>query len=111
MSPARISSCVGCSRRYAASSPASTSRSRPTPGVLLPGTLASPRAGLPPAGCRELVARLHRRFLLSVSSAPELLDAVAAATRQAILELAKMKEIVPEQARTHGDILIMMNSE
>src|SRR5215211_6948464 len=48
------------------SSPASTSRSRPTPGVLLPGTLASPRTGLTPAGCRELVARLRRGALLSV---------------------------------------------
>src|SRR5215208_4265824 len=48
------------------SSPASTPGSRPTPGVLLPGTLASPRTGLPPAGCRELVARLRRGALLSV---------------------------------------------
>jgi hypothetical protein len=40
--------------------PASTPGSRPTPGAALPGTLASPRAGLPPAGCRELVARLRR---------------------------------------------------
>src|SRR5215218_10909526 len=45
--------------------PASTPGSRPTPGVLLPGTLASPRTGLPPAGCRELGARLPRRSLLS----------------------------------------------
>jgi len=36
------------------------------PGVLLPGTLASPRTGLAPAGCRELVARLRRGVLLSV---------------------------------------------
>src|SRR5215217_7336822 len=57
------------------SSSASTPGSRPTPGVLLPGTLASPRAGLAPAGCRELVARLRRRSLPSVTSAPELLDA------------------------------------
>ncbi len=35
-------------------------------GVLLPGTLASPRTGLTPAGCRELVARLRRGALLSV---------------------------------------------
>jgi hypothetical protein len=42
------------------SSSASTPGSRPTPGVLLPGTLASPQAGLTPAGCRELVARLRR---------------------------------------------------
>src|SRR5215207_4158196 len=48
------------------SSPASTPGSRPTPGVLLPGTLASPRTGLTPAGCRELVARLRRGALLSV---------------------------------------------
>src|SRR5215211_4668160 len=48
------------------STSASTSGSRPTPGVLLPGTLASPRAGLTPAGCRELVARLRRGALLSV---------------------------------------------
>src|SRR5215203_6520657 len=57
------------------SSSASTPGSRPTPGVLLPGTLASPRTGLAPAGCRELVARLRRRSLPSVTSAPELLDA------------------------------------
>src|SRR5918995_6326888 len=48
------------------SSPASTPGSRPTPGAALPGTLASPRAGLPPAGCRELVARLRRGALLSM---------------------------------------------
>src|SRR5512133_3423359 len=48
------------------SSSASTPGSRPTPGVLLPGTLASPQTGLTPAGCRELVARLRRGALLSV---------------------------------------------
>jgi hypothetical protein len=52
-----------CTRR---STSASTSGSHPTPGVLLPGTLASPRAGLTPAGCRELVARLRRGALLSM---------------------------------------------
>jgi hypothetical protein len=46
--------------------PASTPGSRPTPGAALPGTLASPRTGLAPAGCRELVARLRRGGLLSV---------------------------------------------
>ena len=56
------------------SSSASTPGSRPTPGVLLPGTLASPRAGLTPAGCRELGARLHPRSSFH-HSAPELLDA------------------------------------
>jgi len=48
------------------STSASTPGSHPTPGVLLPGTLASPRTGLAPAGCRELVARLRRGVLLSV---------------------------------------------
>src|SRR4029453_10279726 len=48
------------------STSASTPGSHPTPGVLLPGTLASPRTGLAPAGCRELVARLRRGALLSV---------------------------------------------
>src|SRR5436189_914275 len=60
------------------STSASTPGSHPTPGVLLPGTLASPRTGLTPAGCRELVARLRRAALLSVVSAPELLDAHSA---------------------------------
>jgi hypothetical protein len=41
--------------------PASTPTSRPTPGASLPGTLASPRTGLSPAGSREL----------SLSSSPE----------------------------------------
>ena len=39
--------------------PASTPASRPDPGASLPGTLASPRTGLTPAGCRELLARLR----------------------------------------------------
>jgi hypothetical protein len=39
--------------------PASTPASRPDPGASLPGTLASPRTGLTPAGCRELGARLR----------------------------------------------------
>jgi hypothetical protein len=34
--------------------PASTPASQPKPGASLPGTLASPRTGLSPAGCREL---------------------------------------------------------
>src|SRR5438093_13328858 len=54
---------------------ASTTESRPPPGAALPGTLASPRAGLTPAGCHELVARLRRPPPLSLSLAPELLDA------------------------------------
>src|SRR5437773_7216561 len=48
------------------STSASTPGSHPTPGVLLPGTLASPRTGLAPAGCRALVARLRRAARLSV---------------------------------------------
>src|SRR4029450_9843490 len=46
--------------------PASTPGSRPTPGAALPGAPAAPRAVPPPAGCRELVARLRRGALLSV---------------------------------------------
>jgi len=54
--------------------PASTPASRPTSGASLPRTLASPRTGLAPAGCRELVARL-RHEVVSFLTAPELLDA------------------------------------
>src|SRR4029450_2239801 len=36
-------------------------RSSDPPAAPLPGPLAPPRPGLPPAGCRELVARLRRR--------------------------------------------------
>src|SRR3954452_2970635 len=39
--------------------PASTSTFLPMPGATLPRTLASPRAGLAPAGYPELDARLH----------------------------------------------------
>jgi hypothetical protein len=44
-----------------------------TSGAALPGTLVSPRTGLAPAGCHELVARLHAELL--PFSAPELLGA------------------------------------
>src|SRR3954452_15430382 len=54
--------------------PASTPASRPEPGASLPGTLASPRTGLSPAGCRELGARLRHDLSLPVI-APGLLDA------------------------------------
>jgi len=53
--------------------PASTPASRPTPGASLTESLASPRAGLTPAGCREGVARL-RHGVVSFLIAPELLD-------------------------------------
>ncbi|HEX9312693.1 MAG TPA: WS/DGAT domain-containing protein [Actinomycetota bacterium] len=42
-----------------AAAPVPAPGSRPAPGAVLPGTLASPRTGLTPAGCRELVARLR----------------------------------------------------
>jgi hypothetical protein len=32
-------------------------------GNQLPGTLASPRTGLTPAGCPEIIARLHHKLL------------------------------------------------
>ncbi len=54
--------------------PASTPTSRSTPGASLPGTLASPRVGLSPTSCRELVARL-RHGVVSFHTASELLDA------------------------------------
>jgi hypothetical protein len=53
--------------------------SHPASGAALPRTLASPRTGLTPAGCRELVARLRHDAILSVM-APELLDALPAGT-------------------------------
>src|SRR6266536_3279092 len=43
--------------------PASPPASRPTTEVSLPGTLASPRTGLTPAGCRELLIRLRQTNL------------------------------------------------
>jgi hypothetical protein len=53
---------------------ASTPASRPKPEASLPGTLASPRTGLSPAGHRELVARL-RHDHSSAFMTSELLDA------------------------------------
>ena len=35
----------------------------PHAGNQLPGTLASPRTGLPPVGCPELLVRLHHALL------------------------------------------------
>ena len=54
--------------------PASHPTSRRRTGASLPGTLASPRTGLPPAGCPELVERLRHDDLL-VIFAPALLGA------------------------------------
>ena len=54
--------------------PASHPASRPRTGALLPGTLASPRTGLAPAGCPQLVDWLRHHNLLVVM-APNLLDA------------------------------------
>ena len=54
--------------------PASSPASQPNPGASLPGTLASPRTGLSPAGYQELVVRLrHVRSFAVMAS--ELLDA------------------------------------
>lgn len=54
--------------------PASNPASQPNPGASLPGTLASPRTGLSPAGHQELVVRLrHVRSFAVMAS--ELLDA------------------------------------
>ena len=43
---------------------------RPNPGASLPGTLASPRTGLAPAGRRELVARLRHECSFAVMASP-----------------------------------------
>src|SRR5437773_12100958 len=55
------------------STSASTPGSHPTPGVLLPGTLASPRTGLQRAGCREFFVGLLRAAPLSGFWGPGLL--------------------------------------
>src|SRR5271157_5129804 len=56
--------------------PASHPASRPRTGASLPGTLASPRTGLTPAGCPQLVDWLrHHNINLLVVTAPNLLDA------------------------------------
>src|SRR5208283_3005996 len=56
--------------------PASNPASRPRTGASLPGTLASPRTGLAPAGCPQLVDWLrHHNINLLVVMAPNLLDA------------------------------------
>src|SRR5271157_56439 len=56
--------------------PASHPASRPRTGASLPGTLASPRTGLTPAGCPQLVDWLrHHNINLLVVMAPNLLDA------------------------------------
>ena len=54
---------------------ASTPASRPTPGAARPGTMASPRTGLTPAGCPELIARYTSHHQTSYDRRPELLDA------------------------------------
>jgi hypothetical protein len=82
--------------------PASTPTSRPTSGASLPGTLASPRTGLAPAGCRELVARL-RHGVVSFLTAPELLDAhrlnspaFGAGPNEAVLARARARQQDPD---------------
>jgi hypothetical protein len=57
--------------------PASNPASRPRTGASLPGTLASPRTGLAPAGCPQLLAWLrHHNMNLLVVMASKLLDAL-----------------------------------
>ena len=50
---------ASCCGPPSCSAPLRLPASRPTPEASLPGTLASPRTGLAPAGCRKLVARLR----------------------------------------------------
>jgi hypothetical protein len=57
--------------------PAPHPASRPRTGASLPGTLASPRTGLSPAGCPQLGDWLrHHNINLLVVMAPNLLDAL-----------------------------------
>ena len=66
--------------------PAPHPASRPRTGALLPGTLASPRTGLTPAGCPQLVGWLrHHNMNLLVVMAPNLLDASPTCRRVAPL--------------------------
>jgi len=65
---------VSCHRLHAVSSLRFDAGISPDAGSQLPGTLVSPRTGLTPAGCPQLVARLHHANLLVVM-APKLLDA------------------------------------
>ncbi len=55
--------------------PASHPASQPRTGASLPGTLVSPRTGLTPVGCPELVVQLRHNNLLVVM-APKLLGAL-----------------------------------
>ena len=68
---------------------ASTPGSRPTPGAVLPGTLASPRTRLALAGCPELVARVvavdHPLSGSSLQCVPSWLDAQKPGYRLVIL--------------------------
>jgi len=76
--PAGFASCCGlvsCHRLHAVSSLRFDAGISPDAGSQLPGTLASPRAGLAPAGCPQLVARLRHVDLLVVIT-PKLLDAL-----------------------------------
>jgi len=65
---------VSCHRLSAVKSLRFDGGISPDTGSQLPGTLASPRTGLAPAGCPQLVARLRHDDLLVVM-ASELLDA------------------------------------
>ena len=57
--------------------PAPNPASRPRTGASLPGTLASPRTGLTPAGCPQHVDWLrHHSMNLPVVMTPNLLDAL-----------------------------------
>src|SRR5262249_12174960 len=85
---------------------ASTTGSHPPPGAALPGTLASPRAGLTPAGCHELVARL-RRPPPPFSLAPELLDARGVRKIESRLQIGHFPERDASFGTPQGDRLLL----
>src|SRR6266508_4420451 len=82
---------------------ASTAGSRPPPGAALPGTLASPRAGLTPAGCHELLARLRRPPPFSLT--PELLDARGDVMKGASKDRGRFAAQLPSRREALADVV------
>ena len=76
--------------------PASNPASRPRTGASLPGTLASPRTGLAPAGCPQLLAWLrHHNMNLLVVMASKLLDALPNRRERVTLRPFSCSDAVP----------------
>jgi Group II intron, maturase-specific domain len=74
----------------------------PHAGNQLPGTLASPRTGLTPAGCPELIARLHHDLQSFIAS--ELLDT------QAIQKVKDKVKAKTYRSTRHQDLETLIRS-